>query len=370
MTENALSIFEGKGNLPAHVANFFGDTGGNIDDRMTVPSLSFKGKVWTIGLSGEKTKLMKRDSDGDEVPLGTMKVVVLDYAKRRGRAYYEGAYDPDKEAAPLCWSDDGIAPDKSINEPQSSKCDTCPMSVKGSKVSDNGKAVTACAQHRMLVVVPANKLDFQPLRMKIAITSDWDKQSPDLEAQNWYGFNNYTDFLRANGCSHTAALVTKMKFDSNVAYPKIIFSPDRWLSQDEMTQIKPVVQSDEVAKLISGSFTPAGSDGKALAAPAETEEEPARDIPDPTVAKAAKAAAAKEAKSLLEKQQAALAEADAAKKKAAASDDDDDEAEIILPGQGTQEPMKEAKKVEDPKPKASAEVPKDVADLLAEWGDD
>jgi hypothetical protein len=153
----------------------------------------------------QKTKLEKRDSDGEVVPVSVMKVVILDYAKRRGRTYYEGAYDPDKESAPICWSDDGITPDATVPDEvktkTSFKCDTCPLAAKGSKVTDQGKAIAACSQHRMLAVVPANKLDFTPLRLKIAITSDWDKQSPDAEAQGWYAFSNYTDYLKAKACS-------------------------------------------------------------------------------------------------------------------------------------------------------------------------
>lgn len=258
---NDLTMFDPKAGMPAHVAGFFSsEDGSNIDDRLKVNSLSPQGKQWTISLDGNKTTLM-RMVDGEQVPVNVMKVVVLDYAKRRGRAYYEGAYDPATEAAPVCWSEDGIAPPMTVEKRQSDKCETCPMAAKGSKVTDQGKATAACSQHRMLAIVPANKLDFPPLRLKIAITSDFDKQSPDAEAQGWYGFSNFTDFLKSRGVQHTAAVVTKMKFDTNAAYPKIFFAADRWLEPEELAVVAPLTKSDVVQQLLGGTWTPAGPDG-------------------------------------------------------------------------------------------------------------
>lgn len=261
-----LTMFDPKSGVPAHVAGFFDEEGSNILDRAMVPSLSPQGKVWTISLDGNKTKLEKLDNDGEKVPVNIMKVVVLDFAKRRGRAYYEGAYDPDKESAPLCWSDDGITPDDTVPEETKStktshKCGDCPLAAKGSKITDNGKSVAACGQHRMLAVVPANKLDFQPLRLKIAMTSDFDKQSPDAEAQGWFAFSNYMDYLKSRGVQHSAAVVTKMKFDSNATYPKIFFAAERWLQPEELGTVAPLTKSEEVQKLLGGTFTPAGPDG-------------------------------------------------------------------------------------------------------------
>jgi hypothetical protein len=287
-----LTAFDPKAGVPAHVANFFGEEGSNIQDRATVPSLSPQGKVWTLSLDGQKTRLEKRDSDGEVVPVSVMKVVILDYAKRRGRTYYEGAYDPDKESAPICWSDDGITPDATVPDEVKStktsfKCDTCPLAAKGSKVTDQGKAIAACSQHRMLAVVPANKLDFTPLRLKIAMTSDWDKQSPDAEAQGWYAFSNYTDYLKAKNVQHTAAVVTKMKFDTSAAFPKIFFAAERWLDASELATVAPITKSEEVQKLLGGTYTPAGPDGVNKHETTAAVEKPQTDAQQATAAAAA-----------------------------------------------------------------------------------
>ena len=337
---NALTMFsQNKLAIPSHIGSFFGEES-NIAERLSVPSLGYEGKVWQISMDGEKTKLVKRNEEGDEEPLATMRVVVLEYAKRRGRAYYEGAYDPAKIGAPACASDDGVVPNANVASPQSSKCEGCPMSIKGSKVTESGKAVTACSQHRMLAVVPANNLSFTPLRMKIAITSDYDKQSPDLEAQGWFAFSNYTSMLRGKGVQHTAALVTKMKFDPNAAYPKVMFSPDRWLTETEIAQVAPVVRSDAVKALVEPHYH---ADSSAVATPTAAgstvimhDDEEDAPAPTPAPKAAPKPAASKPAAPKAAPKAQVMAEEAAP--------------EVT--------------------PKVVTAVSDDVASLLAEWGED
>lgn len=364
-----LSIFNNMPQLPTEVSAFF-EAESNITSKQTVPSLSYEGKVWTIRLNGAKTKLMRKDADGDEAPVAVMRVVLLGYNERRGRTYYEGAYDPGKAAMPACWSDDGVTPSDTVKEPQSVTCGKCPMSVMGSKITEQGKQVTACSEHRMVVVVPATRLDFEPLRMKIAITSDYDGQSPDHEAQGWYAFKNYRDMLCSKQVAHTAMLVTKMKFDPNVAYPKVLFSADKWLTPEQLTEIIPVVKSDKVAQLVAGTFTPNGIDGERIEKEAAAETKAARKV-DPTGG-AAKATRAQEAEA------AARAEA---KAQAAAAVEDDDE-EIALPGTAASgkaastKPNGKAATASAKPPKTTAVPPAAVTedsesalkDLLAEWG--
>lgn len=381
----ALTIFNSIPNLPADLAAFFEEES-NITPKQTVPTLSYEGKVWTIGLNGEKTKLIKKDPDtGDESPVPIMRVVILDYNKQRGRAYYEGAYDPSKVAMPACWSDNGVTPAEGVKEPKGSACAKCPMSVKGSKVTEQGKSVTACSEHRMVVVVPAARLGFEPLRLKIAITSDYDGQSPDHVAQGWYAFKNYTDMLCANQVAHTAMLVTKMKFDPNVAYPKILFSTDKWLTAEQMAELVPIVKGEKVAALISGSWTPNGVDGERI------EHKTKGPLDDkPTAAQIAEATALRKAK---EQEAAAKAEAEArakaeAEAAAAAEAGDNDDDDAMLPGEPAtpaKAPPKAAAAKAPPKAapakpaKAAAAktaepapptAPADSAldDLLADWG--
>lgn len=245
----ALSLFTPQ-SLPAHVAAFL-DEEANIPERNTIPSLTFKGKVWTITVNGDSKPLMKRDEEGDQVPVQVIPVVILDFQKRRGRMFFEGNYDPNKPGKPKCWSDDGVTPHPNVREKQAVSCAACPLAAKGSRISDDGKQTTACSQHRLLVVIPEKSLEFPALRLKLAITSDYDGQSPELEAAGWYAFSNYMDLLRSKNVKHTGALVTKIKFDPNAAYPKLIFSPSRWLDANELAKVAERAKSDEVKALLS-----------------------------------------------------------------------------------------------------------------------
>ena len=373
---NALTLFDSPSlAIPDHLRDLNDE--GNIADRVSIPSLSYEGKVWTISVNGEKTKLMKRDADGDEMPMAVMRVVILDYNQRRGRSYYEGAYDPAKAAQPLCWSEDGITPHAAVQNPQCGSCEACPMAIKGSKVTEQGKAVAACSQHRMLAVVPANKMDMEPLRLKLAVTSDYDKEN-ELEAQGWYSFQAYRDYIKARGINHTALLVTKMRFDPNVAYPKVLFSPDRWVEPDEKGTINPKVKSDAVRKLLSGSWTPAGVNGKPVAAD-DDEDAP---VAKPKLSEQAKAKApAKKAAPMLDDDEDE-APPPKAKAKAKAPVLDDDE-EIVVAKPKVEKPKAKVEVLDDdeeivvqPKKAAapaaapSGDLPDDVAALLDDWGDD
>lgn len=350
MSDNALTVF-GNGQLPAHISSHFSDVESNLPDREKVPSLSYEGKNWSISLNGTKTTLTSKNEDGDAIPIQTFKAIILNSNAHRGRAFYEGNYDPNKIAAPACWSDDGSHPAKAVKEPVASACDKCPNSVKGSKMLDNGKATVACSQHRMLVVVPAGKPDFTPLRLKIAITSDWDGQSPDQEAQGWFSYSKYLEFLKSRGVPHTAAVVTKIKFDPNAAYPKLFFAADRWLDEAEGAVAKRQMQLPEVKKLLDGSWSPAGPDGVRTETAKEPEPEPEVEAkPEPQIAPAtAKVEDEPEPDfgEILTGDAPAADEAKPAKKA---------------------EPKKAAAKTEDPKPATSStKVDDELAALLADW---
>lgn len=404
--------------LPADVMNFF-QQHTNIVPKETTPTLSYEGKMWTIGLNGEKQKLMKRpNTEGDIEPVSVMRAVILDYNKQRGRAYYEGAYDPAKVSMPRCWSDDGVLPDPHVQGPVaadgsfpgpiSKKCGDCPLAMKGSKVTEQGKSVKACGEHRMVVVVPAHDVDFQPLRMKIAITSDWDGESPDAVKEGWFGFKNYTDMLLARQVPHTAMVVTKMRFDPNVAYPKVQFGVDKHLvSPGPLDAVIAVMKTkaEEVKALAKGTWTPNGIDGTRLVtqqAEVQTTTAVAPDMTDQVLAEvaakkaaltkleeetavanevakaklaetaAAEKAAAKAAKKAIADEAARVALAAVAAAKAAA-DEDDDEAPV-LPGKAPAAATSSAPATQAAATVAapsatpsSSEAPSNLKALLKDW---
>lgn len=403
---NALTIFQNGAAMPAHIAKFNAEHS-NIAERDTTPTLNVTGKVWAISLNGKTTPLLKKNEEGEEIPVPIMRVVIIDYNKRRGRNYYQGTYDPKKITPPDCWSDDGLKPSPTIAKPMCASCGDCKLSAKGSKVSDNGKATVACSEFRLLAVVPAHNLDFTPLKLKLAITSDWDGQNEVQQNKGWYGFSNLLNLLREHEVKHTGLFVTKMKFDPAVAYPKILFSTADWLTEEQTEKIAELGASPDVADLLKSKWPtaatvvappvaeeeedveiaapvqakpkkpavkPADQDDdeevavappvapkKPKAAPAPVEDDEDEDDAAAKAAQiAAKAAAKAKAKA---EQEAAAAKAAAAKAKAKAapqapSDDDDEDATPAA---------KPAKPAAKPGKPAVTEAPKDVSDLIADW---
>ncbi|WP_396328540.1 hypothetical protein [Burkholderia anthina] len=385
--------------VPAHVAALF-DADSNIAPRVTINQLSYKGKVWRRIVDGEETKLTRKNADGDTEPVPIVGLVVLDHNKSRSRAYYEGDFVDGENKSPRCASMDGVKPDAGIENPIAATCASCPNAVKGSKISDSGKQTTLCSANKRIAVVPAgtNAIKTHPvLLLRIAQTSVWDKNNPH-EAQGWYAWDQYLDLLRARGAKNTAAVETRVKFDLDKPYPKLLFSAARWLNEDEATaaKLRRVDASDEIAKILNG----AGDDGVAgqPGIPAEGVEQAAGAAQDDGAAaaqaaaaaaakveadKAAKAAADKAAKAAAKKAKeeaaaaaaaAAKAAADAAAAAAAAAQDDDGGFGSVddTPAAAAPAPAAQAAAAPAAAPAAAAAavetgVPAGLADLMAGW---
>lgn len=251
MSTQIIPFNDGSAVAPAYASAVFGEES-NIGPKASIPSLSFKGKVWRIAIGGDDTVMTRKNADGEDEPTPVIKVVVLNFLKPRSRTYYEGAYEEGKAVAPRCSSIDGVTPDAAISEPMAPTCASCPMSAKGSKVSDNGKAMTACAQGKRLVVTPASKLDFQPLLLRLAPTSIWDKDNAENEAKGWFAWDQYVDWLRGKGVSNTATVITSIKFDQRVAYPKLLFKGTGWLDEAGMKVTAGIWNTPAVTDILNG----------------------------------------------------------------------------------------------------------------------
>jgi len=167
--------------------------------------------------------------------------------------------------------------------------------------------------------------------MKIAVTSDYDKDNKEQESKNFYAFKQYQQFLASRGVKHTGGVITKVKFDPATAYPKLLFSPERFLSDDEADNVIPMVKAEETKSLLAGTYTPAGADGV------------------PTGESASSGAGTKSKD--FEIEDAPAAEPEPQKS----------EAEVIE--MKKEETPKEEKKAEA----ASTNVPDDIQDLISEW---
>lgn len=286
MTTSALTIFD-KSQLPAHLTDL--NEQGNIVARDQINQLSFRGKVWRVIVEGQEN--IVRNSQQD--PVASVQVTILDYNKARSRSFYVGGYVEGKTTPPTCWSKDGVAPDPEVREKQSATCALCPKSAKGSKMNEvTGVAGTACAQFKRMVVVPLADPNFSPLLVKIPQTSMWDKENAENEAQGFYAFDQYMDFLKRKGVNHTANITTKIRFDSRTSYPKLVFSAVDWTPATNFEAIKAQLAKKELIDSMLNVIDVAGGAAPEGGAPTPDAYEP----PAATAAPAPAAAAAAPAK--------------------------------------------------------------------------
>lgn len=381
-------VSTGVAEVPAHLAALF-DGDSNIAPRFTINQLSYRGKIWRRIVEGEETVLTRVNNEtGEEEPMPIVSLVILDQNRNRSRAFYAGSYEEGKNAAPDCYSGDGVTPDASVKEPCSETCATCPNAVKGSKITESGKQTTLCSPFKRIAVVPSQHVgQHPPMLLRIAQTSVWDKDNAENEAKGWYAYDQYVDMLRARGAKHTAVVETKVKFDMRTAYPKLLFSASRWLNPDEAAAAKQLLATDAVA--IKDILTGGGADGvmgtpahapaadgadTAAAAPAAKAPKATKPAVDPAVAAAAAAAKVK-----ADAKAARIAAAQAALEAAAADDDDDNPAPAAAAApKTTPKATKPAAQPQAPEPETPAATgttvvsgaPSELGALLAGWDDD
>jgi hypothetical protein len=206
---NQTPAFARKGELSALTKSLTGGTGGGSTKR-----ISIKGGVFRLMADGKEiTSIDDRHLD----------VVIVNAAPKISRTFYAGQYVEGETKGPDCWSANGDTPDPSIEEPQASDCASCPMNVKGSGQGES----KACRFSQRLAVVLANDVQGDVMQLTLAATSIFGKEEGDKRP-----LQAYARYLAAQNIN-PETLVTRLRFDTKAAVPKLFFQPVRWLEDDE-----------------------------------------------------------------------------------------------------------------------------------------
>lgn len=163
------------------------------------------------------------------------------------RTYYEGEFDENVKAAPLCWSSNGKTPDAGVHDEgrQSSRCDTCPKNIKGSGKGDS----RACRfQQRVAVLIEneTGELMDEVYQLALPATSLFG----DADAKGNMGLQGYARFLQSHK-TDISVIVTKLKFDPASSVPKLFFSAERPLTEDELQLVQEKANSEAAIKAIT-----------------------------------------------------------------------------------------------------------------------
>jgi hypothetical protein len=227
--------------LPAHIANLFPVEKLGVDGIGGFPIISIKGKVFTI-VRGDEREVVLRPGETD--PAGSIDVVIVNQNPARSKVYYEGGYTEGSDAKPMCFSNDGIAPDAQAAAPQATKCAICPHNQWGSRTTENGAKGKSCSDSQRIAVAPLGLLN-DPMLIRVPAAS--------LKALDTYGQS-----LVKRGVPYQA-VVTKIGFDYTVAHPSLTFKGIGFIDDAAAKEVF-AIKDDAVVEQIIGTKPTAHSD--------------------------------------------------------------------------------------------------------------
>jgi hypothetical protein len=208
--------------------------------RDSFPLLSIKGKVFRIRISGQETPLI--DQQTRQV-IPSLDVVMINASPQLAKAYYVKGFEEGEFNQPDCWSLDSVKPDPMVPNKVSQTCINCPMNVFGSAPSRDAtqgkRGGKACQDARRVAVMMPGHLELEePLvfMMRVPATS-----LKNLKA--------YAQLLERQGWE-PAACVTRLQFDYQEAYPKLIFNFVDGLNDEEYARVIDIAESKATADML------------------------------------------------------------------------------------------------------------------------
>ena len=107
-----------------------------------------------LSIAGGRFTLVDVAGNTIQVPQFHIDVVIVDVNDHISKIFFgkDKPYEPGNPTPPICFSDNGVAPSVSAGQPQSATCASCPNNVWGSKISQMGSAVKACADQQKIAI--------------------------------------------------------------------------------------------------------------------------------------------------------------------------------------------------------------------------
>ena len=186
------------------------------EDTIAVANSSFSNQTKRISLRGGVFRKIVGGKEVSTANSSVMNVIIIKMAHTPSRVYYKDSYEEGKRVSPVCWSNNSNKPDTEVRKPQAKSCHTCPSSVRGSGFGGVG---TSCRISWRVAIVLANDPEGDILELVLPSNSCFGKE----EKGKW-PFKTYIQMLAGNNVS-AGRIVTKMQFDPNSGFDRILFSP-------------------------------------------------------------------------------------------------------------------------------------------------
>lgn len=221
--------------LPAYLSSgVTSDVNKDVFTGPVFPTMSIKGKVFTIVKDGVKT-ILKKPGEDDEVAqnIGVSIIRInmnskVFYAKK----FTEGDSDG---ARPDCYSYDGVAPSVNSVNPQAKKCALCPNNQWGSRISESGAKSKLCNDNARIAISAPDKLE--PMLVRV----------PPASLKN---LREAVKAVNARKIPYNAT-VMKISFDPQAASPTLLFKPIGLLGEEAFRAVEAEYDS-EIVRAITG----------------------------------------------------------------------------------------------------------------------
>ena len=206
----------------------------NVSD--SFPVLSIRGKVFRVRADGQE-QAYKDPQTGH--PYAFLDVVLVNASPNLAKSYYVKGFTDGDLNPPDCWSLDSLRPDASVINKINPTCLDCPMNAFGSRVTPDGKPAKACSDaRRMAVVLPHNLVQPEPMALLLRV--------PQSSLKNLRG---YVELLARHGYE-PGGCVTRLSFDYNEAYPKLMFNFVGPVTNDEFAVVVQMADSPAIAGML------------------------------------------------------------------------------------------------------------------------
>ena len=225
--------------LPAHLANRIGSPSA-ISSAMTGGISAGGGSGFKrISIRGGRFRI-REGSTETVLPDNVLRAVIVGASPGITKSFYKGTYNPKatEEKKPDCYSTDGIRPASDATDPQSQQCANCPQNAWGSKITDNGGKMKACADQKRLAVISADDQSEDPEVYLFQVT-------PAALTQ----FRQYGELLASKGYP-AECVVTEISFDTKEAFPKAQFKFGGFIEQGQLATVDKLVDAQIVRDII------------------------------------------------------------------------------------------------------------------------
>lgn len=212
--------------------------------------VGYKGKNWRVRYRGEENLVM--DSRG--VPDPVLDVVIVGISPQISKQFYDKRYSEGDDAAPDCFSVDGVTPDAASPKKQCEACAVCPQNSWGSRITEAGKKAKACQDSRRLAVVPRADIENDafggPMLLRV----------PPMSLAN---LAKYCADLAKFG-AQPYMVQTRLSFDHQVAYPQVTFTGVGWLDDaDSQTQALEAIKDPQIDRMLTSEVIEAAAPAEA-----------------------------------------------------------------------------------------------------------